>query len=112
MGYQRILDLKGVQTFGGKSQEIRDYVKLKYKGMHHKKYDGCCTKQWIKIPKATWTSPILRNRSTCWTSSNKAFFMKHDVKVEVPNKTPKILIPYDGVLKSSGKPKGDHATYF
>jgi len=46
MGYQRILDLKGVQTFeGGKSQEIRDYVKLKYKGMHHKKYDGCCTKQ-------------------------------------------------------------------
>ncbi len=38
--------------------------------------------------------------------------MKHDVKVEVPNKTLKILIPYDGVLKSSAKPKGDHATYF
>ncbi len=38
--------------------------------------------------------------------------MKDDVKVEVPNKTLKILIPYNGVLKSIGKPKGDHATYF
>jgi hypothetical protein len=41
-----------------------------------------------------------------------AFFMKDDVKVELPNITPKILIPSDRVLKYSGKPKGDHATYF
>jgi hypothetical protein len=44
--------------------------------------------------------------------------MKDDVKVEVPNKTPKILIPFDGVvnwdgvLKFGNKPKGDHATHF
>jgi hypothetical protein len=44
--------------------------------------------------------------------------MKDDVNDEMPNGTPKILIPYngvvnwDGVLKSSGKQKGDHATNF
>jgi hypothetical protein len=44
--------------------------------------------------------------------------IKDDVKVEVPNKTPKTLIPlngmvnWDGVLKSSGKLKGDHAMHF
>jgi hypothetical protein len=43
--------------------------------------------------------------------------VKDDVKVTMPNKTPKILIPsddvvnWDGVLKSNGKPKGDHATH-
>ncbi len=36
---------------------------------------------------------------------------------EVPNGTPKILSPFDGVLnwdgvlKLSGKPKGDHVTH-
>ncbi len=44
--------------------------------------------------------------------------MKDDVKVKVPNETPKTLIPFDGVinqegvLKSGGRPKGDHATHF
>ncbi len=44
--------------------------------------------------------------------------MKDDVKVKVPNKTPKTLIPLngmvsqDGVLKSSGKLKGDHVMHF
>jgi len=44
--------------------------------------------------------------------------MKDDVKVKVPNKTPKILIPlngvvnWDGTLKYGGRPKGDHATHF
>jgi hypothetical protein len=44
--------------------------------------------------------------------------MKDDVKVKVPNKTPKILIlsdgvvNWDGVLKSSGRLEGDHATHF
>jgi hypothetical protein len=44
--------------------------------------------------------------------------MKDNVKDEVPNGIPNILIPSykvlskDGVLKSSNKPKGDHATYF
>jgi hypothetical protein len=43
--------------------------------------------------------------------------MKDDVNDEMPNGTPKILIPYDGVLnwdgvlKSGDKPKGDHATH-
>jgi len=46
------------------------------------------------------------------------FFMKDDVKVEVPNGTPKTLIPSDevinkdGVLKFGGKPEGDHGTHF
>jgi hypothetical protein len=44
--------------------------------------------------------------------------MKNDVKVKVPNGTAKTLIPsngvvnWDGVLKSNGRPKGDHATHF
>ncbi len=44
--------------------------------------------------------------------------MRDDVKVEMPNRTPKTLIPFDGiinqdgVLKSSGKLEGDHAMHF
>jgi hypothetical protein len=44
--------------------------------------------------------------------------MKDDVKIKVPNKTPKILIPldgvvnWDGVLKSSSRLEGDHAMRF
>jgi hypothetical protein len=44
--------------------------------------------------------------------------MKDDVNDEVPNGTPKILIPFDGVvnwdgvLKLSDKQKGDYATHF
>jgi hypothetical protein len=44
--------------------------------------------------------------------------MKDDVNDEVPNGTPKTLIPFDGVvnlngvLKLSSKLKGDHATPF
>jgi hypothetical protein len=40
--------------------------------------------------------------------------MKDDVKDEVSNETPRTLIPFDGVvnwdgvLKSYGKPEGDH----
>jgi hypothetical protein len=37
-------------------------------------------------------------RSTCQTSFNKAFFMKDDANDEVLNGTPKILIPFDGVV--------------
>jgi hypothetical protein len=46
------------------------------------------------------------------------YLMKDDVKFMVPNGTPKILIPFDGVvnwdgvLKSSGKLKDDHARHF
>jgi len=67
-------------------------------GMHHKRYDGRCTKQQVRIPKDILTSPILKRRSTCRTSSSNAFFMKHDMKVKVPNRNPKILIPSDGVV--------------
>jgi hypothetical protein len=40
------------------------------------------------------------------------------VKIKVPNGIPKTLIPsngvvnWDGVLKSGGRLKGDHATHF
>jgi hypothetical protein len=43
--------------------------------------------------------------------------MKDDVKIKVPNETPKTLIPsdgvvnWDGVLKSGGKPEGDHVMH-
>jgi hypothetical protein len=40
------------------------------------------------------------------------FFMKDVMKVTVPNGTPKTLIPSDGVLKSGGRPKGDHVMHF
>jgi len=46
------------------------------------------------------------------------FLMKDDVKNEVPNGTPKILIISNGVLnkdvvsKLGGKLKGDHVTHF
>jgi hypothetical protein len=38
--------------------------------------------------------------------------MKDDVKVKMPIETPKILICLDGVLKSTGRPEGDHAMHF
>jgi hypothetical protein len=38
--------------------------------------------------------------------------MKDDVKIKVPNGTPKTLINVDGVLKYGDKPKGDYATHF
>jgi hypothetical protein len=44
--------------------------------------------------------------------------MKDDVKVKLPNRTPETLIlldgvvNWDGVLKLSGKPKGDHVMHF
>jgi hypothetical protein len=44
--------------------------------------------------------------------------MKNDVKDEVPNGTPNILIPsngvlnMDGVLKLGNRLEGDHATHF
>jgi hypothetical protein len=47
-----------------------------------------------------------------------AFFTKYDVKVELPNKIPKTLISFngvvnwDGMLKFSGRLEGDHATHF
>jgi hypothetical protein len=36
-----------------KSKEIKDFVKVKDGDVHCKKYNGCCTKQQIRIPKAT-----------------------------------------------------------
>jgi hypothetical protein len=44
--------------------------------------------------------------------------MKNDAKDEVPNGTPKALIPIDGVLNKDGvsklgnKLEGDHVTFF
>ncbi len=93
-------------------------MKVEKVGVHHKQYDGHYMKQWVKIPKATWTSPILGKRSTCQTPSNKAYLINDDVNDEVPNGTPKTLIPFDGVIKwdgvlktSNDKLKSDHATH-
>jgi len=35
------------------SKEIRDFMKVKDGRVHHKRYGGRCTKQRIRIPKAT-----------------------------------------------------------
>jgi len=100
------------------SKEIKVFVKVEDGSVHHKKYDGHCVKQWIKIPKVIWTSRILMRRSTCQTSSCRESLMKDHVKVKVPNKTPKTFIPsngvlkWDGVLKFGGKVEGDHAMHF
>jgi len=93
-------------------------MKVEERGVRCKIYNGCCTKQWIIILKATWTSSIIGRKFTCQTSSNKASLMKDDVNDEVPNGTPKTLIPtngmvnWDRVLKLDDKPRGDHATHF
>jgi hypothetical protein len=85
-------------------------VKVENEGVHCKRYEGYYMKQQIKIPMATWTSPIQRRRFRCRTSFNEASLMKDDVKIEVPNKTPKILIlsdeviNWDGMLKTHGWP--------
>ncbi len=34
-------------------KEIKDFMKVEDGGVHRKRYDGCCTKQQIRIPKAT-----------------------------------------------------------
>ncbi len=80
-------------------------MKMEDGGVHHNKYDGHCMKQWVKIPKTTWTSPIIRRRSTYQTSTNKTSLMKDDVKDEVPNGTLNTLIPFDGVLNKDGVSK-------
>ncbi len=46
-----------------------------------------------------------------------AYLMKDDVNGEMPNGTPKTIIPsngvvnWDGTLKSSNRLKGDHVTH-
>jgi hypothetical protein len=35
-----------------KSKEIKDFAKVEDGGVHHKRYDGCCMKQQIRIPKS------------------------------------------------------------
>ncbi len=87
-------------------------------GVHCMRFDGHCTKQWVKIPKAIWTSPNMGKRSTCQTSFSETFFIKDDVNDKVPNGAPKILIPldgvvnWDGVLKLDEKLEGDYVTNF
>jgi hypothetical protein len=46
MGYQRILDPKGVQTFERNNQmKQKDFMKVEEENVHHNKYDGHYTKQ-------------------------------------------------------------------
>jgi hypothetical protein len=99
------------------SKEIKNFLKVEDGSVHRKKYNGRCMKQQVRIPKATWTSPILRKRSTCRTSFCKVFFMKYDVKVMMFNRTFMTLIlsngvvNWDGVLKSNGRLECDHVMH-
>jgi hypothetical protein len=77
-------------------------MKVEDGGVHLKKYDGHCMKQQVRIPKATWKSPILRRRCTCLTYSWRVYLMKDDVKVMMLNRTPKTLILSDGVVNWDG----------
>ncbi len=102
----------------GKVKKTREFMKVGKGNAQHNRYDGHCVQQSIRIPKATWTSPSSGRRSTCQTSFSKVPLMKDDFYDDVLNGTPKTLIlsngvlNQDGVLKSSGKLKGDHATHF
>jgi hypothetical protein len=82
----------------GKVKRTKDSMKVKDENVHCKRYDGHCTKQRIRLPKVTRTSPILRRRFTCRTSSSRMSLMKDDVKVKMLNKTPKTLILSNGVV--------------
>jgi len=62
------------------SKEIKDSMKVEDGCVHHKKYNGCCTKQWVIIQKTTLTSPVLGKWFTCRTSFSRASLMKDDVK--------------------------------
>jgi len=75
------------------SQKKKGFMKVEEGGVHHKKYEGHCMKQWVKIPKATWTSPIIKKRYPCRTFLNKTSLMKDDVIDEMPNGTLKTLFP-------------------
>jgi hypothetical protein len=80
------------------SKDARKFMKVEKRGVHHNRYNGCCMNQRIKIPKVTWTSRIVRKRSTCQTSFNKVSLMKDDVNDEALSGTPKTLIPSSGVI--------------
>ncbi len=75
-------------------------------------------KQWVRIPKTTWTLSNVGRRLTCWTSFSKVSLMKDDVNDEIFNGTPQTLILFDGVLnwdgvsKSSDRLERDHVTHF
>jgi hypothetical protein len=68
-------------------------MKVEEGGVHHKKYEGHCMKQWVKISKATLISPVIKKRSPCRTFCNKTSLMKDDVIDEMPNGTLKTFIP-------------------
>lgn len=108
-----------IKSYWEKSKETKDFMsKVERGNVHCNKYDGCYMKQWVIIPKATWTSPNKQKRLTCRTSFNKAFFMKDDLNDEMPNGTLKTLIPSDGVkswngmLKLGNRPRENHVTHF
>jgi len=93
MGCQKILDLiKRHPNIWRReeSKEMKDSMKVEKGGVHCKRYEDHCRKQWIRILEATWTSPILERRSTCQTSFNRASLMKDDVNDEVPMELPKL----------------------
>ncbi len=85
--------------------------------MHQKRYDGCCKTHHMIIPKATWTSSILNNKSTCLRSFNNASLMKEEVSKKDPIGILKNLKSSKGVLnkvgrvKSLGKLDGDKTTH-
>jgi hypothetical protein len=86
------LDPKDIQTFYGKKnfKNLRDFVKVEDWGVHCKKYNGPCTKPRVKIPKATWTSPIIGRKSTCRTSSYMAFLWRMMWKLRCPMEPPRV----------------------
>ncbi len=64
------------------SKDAKKSMKVEEGGVHRNRYNGYCMNQWIKIPKATWTSPIVGKRSTCQMSFSNASLMKDDVNDE------------------------------
>jgi hypothetical protein len=48
-GPKRHLNIEGGKNLKNK----KDFVNVEDGGVHHKKYDGHCIKQWVRISKAT-----------------------------------------------------------
>ncbi len=54
-----------------RSKDVKGLRSSKFKRIQWKRYDEHYRKQQMKIPKTTYTSPILKNKYTCLRSSNK-----------------------------------------
>ncbi len=87
-------------------------------GVQCNRYNGRCINNELEFQRLFEHCLVQGEREHAKHFFIKLSFMKDDLNDEMPNGTPKILIPYDGVLnqdgvsKSGDKPKEDYVTHF